>query len=202
MIVQGATTRELSEAEVAAYDAPFPDERFKEGARIFPTLVPASPVDPASYHNQLAWQALRRFTKPVLTAFSDCDPITRGTPGGAAVARLTPSCCCCCTADPSCCCCQCVSLGTPLFVNPRPFAACKLSQRCLISCVMRMVVGARAGGEAPFLEFVPGTRGQRHVTIEGGGHFLQEDKGVELATAVIEFIKANPASAPAPPSKL
>jgi len=30
------------------------------------------------------------------------------------------------------------------------------------------------------------------VTIEGGGHFLQEDKGRELATVVVEFISANP----------
>lgn len=30
----------LSEAEVAAYDAPFPDQRYKAGARRFPQLVP------------------------------------------------------------------------------------------------------------------------------------------------------------------
>jgi haloalkane dehalogenase len=31
-IVNGGTTRELSAAEIAAYDAPFPDESYKEGA--------------------------------------------------------------------------------------------------------------------------------------------------------------------------
>ena len=38
---------ELSDDEIAAYDAPFPDETFKEGARIFPSLVPTSADDPA-----------------------------------------------------------------------------------------------------------------------------------------------------------
>jgi haloalkane dehalogenase len=39
---------------------------------------------------------------------------------------------------------------------------------------------------------VPGASGQAHVTIVGGGHFLQEDKGEELAAAVVEFVRANP----------
>ena len=39
---------------------------------------------------------------------------------------------------------------------------------------------------------VPGARGQTHVTIVGGGHFLQEDKGRELAAAVVTFVRANP----------
>ena len=37
------------------------------------------------------------------------------------------------------------------------------------------------GGEAPFRAKVPGAEGQPHTTIEGGGHFLQEDAGPELA---------------------
>ena len=63
---------------IAAYDAPFPDERYKAGARMFPTLVPASPDDPASPANRAAWDRLGRFDKPFLTAFGDSDPITRG----------------------------------------------------------------------------------------------------------------------------
>jgi haloalkane dehalogenase len=68
----------LSAAEVAAYDAPFPDERFLAGARRFPTLVPVTPDDPAIADNRRAWQALGSFAKPFLTAFTDSDPVTRG----------------------------------------------------------------------------------------------------------------------------
>ena len=45
------------------------------------------------------------------------------------------------------------------------------------------------GGDAPFRERVPGAKGQPHVTIDGGGHFLQEGRGVELARVVAEFVK-------------
>jgi haloalkane dehalogenase len=77
-IVQGGTQRELSEAERAAYDAPFPEERFKAGARVFPALVPVTPDHPSTAENKAAWQKLERFEKPFLTAFSDGDPITAG----------------------------------------------------------------------------------------------------------------------------
>ena len=68
----------VSPEVIAAYDAPFPDETFKAGARQFPMLVPITPDDPASAANRAAWAVLNRWTKPVLTAFSDQDPITRG----------------------------------------------------------------------------------------------------------------------------
>lgn len=77
-ILNGATVRDLSEAEVAAYDAPFPDDTFKEGARHFPVLVPVTPEHASVAENKAAWQALERFDKPFLTAFSDADPVTRG----------------------------------------------------------------------------------------------------------------------------
>jgi len=48
MIVNGGCTTELAPEVIAAYDAPFPDEAHKEGARVFPTLVPTSPEDPAA----------------------------------------------------------------------------------------------------------------------------------------------------------
>jgi haloalkane dehalogenase len=63
---------------LAAYDAPFPDERYKAGARQFPMLVPSSPHDPASPANRRAYQALGQWDKPFLTAFGDSDPITKG----------------------------------------------------------------------------------------------------------------------------
>lgn len=77
-VVQKGCAREVSAEVIAAYEAPFPEERFKAGARAFPALVPASPDDPASEANRRAWQSLERFQKPFLTAFGDSDPITRG----------------------------------------------------------------------------------------------------------------------------
>ncbi len=120
-IVQRATVNELAPEVVAAYDAPFPDESYKAGARQFPTLVPASPDDPAAQPNRDAWTVLRRWDKPFLTAFSDGDPIMRGL-------------------------------------------------------------------DRMFHKLVPGTAGQPHTTIEGGGHFLQEDQGEKLADVVIAFM--------------
>lgn len=120
-IVGGATVTDLAPEVVAGYDAPFPDDTYTAGARIFPTLVPTSPDDPGGTDNVAAWEVLSEFDRPFLLAFSDGDPITKG-------------------------------------------------------------------GDAVFLEKVPGTEGQAHVTIEGGGHFLQEDKGPELAQLLIDFI--------------
>jgi len=44
------------------------------------------------------------------------------------------------------------------------------------------------GGERAFIGQVPGTEGQPHTTIEGGGHFLQEDKGEDLGKVIADFI--------------
>jgi haloalkane dehalogenase len=68
----------LPENVAAAYNAPFPDDTYKAGARIFPSLVPIAPDDPAAPANRKAWEVLSNYDKPFLTAFSDGDPITRG----------------------------------------------------------------------------------------------------------------------------
>jgi haloalkane dehalogenase len=77
-IVSAGCTTKLAPEVVSAYDAPFPDDSFKAGARIFPTLVPTSPQDPAAEANRQAWEVLSRWDKPLLTAFSDEDAITAG----------------------------------------------------------------------------------------------------------------------------
>jgi haloalkane dehalogenase len=77
-IVSTGCARSVDPEVIAAYDAPFPDERYKAGARQFPLLVPASPDDPAAAPNRAAWERLRTFPRPFLTAFGDSDPITRG----------------------------------------------------------------------------------------------------------------------------
>lgn len=77
-IVNSGCTTDLTEDVVAAYDAPFPDETYKEGARQFPLLVPTSPDDPAAAPNRAAWEVLATFDRPFLTAYSDSDPVTGG----------------------------------------------------------------------------------------------------------------------------
>jgi haloalkane dehalogenase len=121
-IVSGGCTSDLPPEVIAAYDAPFPDESYKSGARQFPVLVPASPDDPAAPANRAAWDVLDKWEKPFLTAFSDNDPVTAG-------------------AD--------------------------------------RVLQAR----------IPGAAGQPHTTLTGGGHFLQEDVGEQLADVVVAFSK-------------
>ena len=78
MLINGGTVRDLSPDEVAAYDAPYPDESYKEGARQFPALVPVTPEHASVAENLEAWKVLERFERPLVTAFSDSDPITKG----------------------------------------------------------------------------------------------------------------------------
>jgi haloalkane dehalogenase len=124
-IVKGGCRTELPEEAIAAYDAPFPDDDYLAGARQFPLLVPTTPHDPASEPNRRAWEVLRRWEKPFLTAFSDSDLVTRG-------------------------------------------------------------------GDAYLQQAIPGAQGQPHTTITNAGHFLQEDKGEELARVVRDFIAQTP----------
>jgi len=78
----------LSEAEKDAYRAPFPDDRYKAGARQFPTLVPTEPNDPAAEANRQAWRVLREWHKPALMCFADNDAILGG--GDKVFLKLVP----------------------------------------------------------------------------------------------------------------
>jgi haloalkane dehalogenase len=77
-IVYGGTVSKLTDAEVAAYDAPFPDDSYQAGARQFPVLVPDTPDNPASEPNRAAWARLKTLDTPVLTAFGAEDKIMAG----------------------------------------------------------------------------------------------------------------------------
>jgi haloalkane dehalogenase len=77
-LIGKGTVRGLSAAEKRAYDAPFPDESYKAGARQFPALVPITDAHASVKECKQAWKILEWFDKPFLTAFSDRDPITRG----------------------------------------------------------------------------------------------------------------------------
>src|SRR3546814_4945556 len=76
-LLQRATRTQLSEEEVAAYNAPFPTRASKAGARVFPELVPLG-ENVAVPDQKAAWKVLENFDKPFTCAFSDGDPITRG----------------------------------------------------------------------------------------------------------------------------
>ncbi len=122
-IVDAGCAGKLPADVIAAYDAPFPDARYKAGTRAFPRLVPMSPDDPAAPANNAAWQVLRHWQKPFLTTFSTGDPIMRGL-------------------------------------------------------------------DRIFHGQVPGCANQPHATLRNAGHFLQEDKGPELAKIIVDFISA------------
>ena len=121
-IVAKGCVNGLKPDAIAAYNAPFPDNSFLKGARIFPSLVPITPNDPERAANEAAWAFYRQWQKPFLTLFSTRDPITRG-------------------------------------------------------------------GEKPWQSRVPGAKGQAHAATHDAGHFLQEDKGEELAAALLVFVQ-------------
>jgi haloalkane dehalogenase len=75
LVRSGCATAPAPEV-LAAYAAPFPDETYKVGPRVMPSLVPTRPDDPATPANRAAWAVLRELDLPVLVAFSDGDPIT------------------------------------------------------------------------------------------------------------------------------
>ena len=121
-IIKGGCVVPMPAEAIAAYNAPFPDDTYKEGARMFPKLVPITPDNPASEANRKAWEILRTWSGKVLTLFSDQDAVTKG-------------------------------------------------------------------GEKPFQKLLIGAQGQPHETIEGAGHFLQEDKGPEIAEKMIAWMR-------------
>ncbi len=76
-IVNAGTKRNLSPAEIASYDAPFPSSAYKAGARIFPTFVPFED-NVAIPDQKRAWAVFDQWEKPFLCCFGDRDAITRG----------------------------------------------------------------------------------------------------------------------------
>jgi haloalkane dehalogenase len=75
MLVNGGSTRTLSAAEIAAYNAPYPDGSYQTSPKIFPTLIPVQPENPGVPQNRETWKFLETWTKPFLTAYGSEDPI-------------------------------------------------------------------------------------------------------------------------------
>lgn len=124
-VIDGATVSKLTPEVVAAYNAPFPDLRFKGGALKFPLLVPISEDAEALPHMRKAAEGLKSWNKPALIMFSDKDPVT-------------------------------------------------------------------VGGDKYFRELIPSAKNEPEITIREAGHFLQEDKGEEIAAHIAAFIERRP----------
>jgi len=69
--------RQLSDAEAAAYGAPFPSKEYQTAALVFPRLVPIRPDHPGAYENRLAIERLKTLDLPVLLPWGEEDAITK-----------------------------------------------------------------------------------------------------------------------------
>ncbi|MCV7195232.1 haloalkane dehalogenase [Mycobacterium angelicum] len=91
MVIQSATTTQLSAEVIAAYEAPFPTAESKAGAAQFPLLVPISEDSPGVTEMLAVSDALSRWNKPALIAFSDTDPVFPYPKSGQNFCDLIPS---------------------------------------------------------------------------------------------------------------
>jgi len=89
-LVQGGTTRELTAAEVAAYDAPYPDGSYQAAPKRFPVLIPLQPDNPGVPQATAVWAYLETWEKPFLTVFGDQDQVAYRAGAHLALQRRIP----------------------------------------------------------------------------------------------------------------
>ena len=89
-VIQSATTTELPDEILAAYEAPFPTPESKAGAAQFPVLVPTSEDAPGAAEMGAVMDELSRWEKPALVAFSDSDPVFPYPRAGQVFCDLVP----------------------------------------------------------------------------------------------------------------
>jgi haloalkane dehalogenase len=89
-VLQGATASELPQAVVDAYEAPFPTPESKAGAAQFPLIVPTSEEATGAAEMRAVSDALSRWEKPALVAFSDSDPVFPHPRAGQVFVDLIP----------------------------------------------------------------------------------------------------------------
>ncbi|MCC6828934.1 MAG: alpha/beta fold hydrolase [Novosphingobium sp.] len=77
MLESGMVTK-LSEAEIAAYRAPYPTSDYEYCLITWPSLITVQPDNPGLPLNVAAWERLQKFEKPFLTLFGELDPVGRG----------------------------------------------------------------------------------------------------------------------------
>lgn len=75
-VMQGVTKTKLPADILAAYDAPFPDARYKQGMLGWPSLIPVTEQSAGVIENRKVWEFLETSNMPFVTAFSDSDPST------------------------------------------------------------------------------------------------------------------------------
>jgi haloalkane dehalogenase len=78
LIIQSGTRRRLSRSELEGYRFPFQCEKEKTAIRLMPGLLPTGSRHREADLVHEAWTRLSTWDRPVLTIFSDGDPITRG----------------------------------------------------------------------------------------------------------------------------
>jgi hypothetical protein len=170
---------EMSDAERRGYDAPYPADKYKAGARMFPELVPTPPDDPTgrpalaeAENNAAAWAVLASFSKPVLMAFSDEDTVMAG--GEAIWLERCPG-----TRHPGV---RTLSVSAATAVWLRRGARSVYPSVCV--CLRPTV-------RRPRIMQVVGL----HTKVRGVGHFVQDGGAEQLVAAVRALIDATPAAA-------